>query len=336
MSSGGTPSDEASDWAAAAAAAVAGDGAAREAAGDAEREAATDAGTEASGREAPEARAPSKELTVIESLPGLARLAAEAWVRTAAWGVGRSVRFSARIARAAIDPESASGLMREFGAGIRAYARELLGVTDLDDRVRELMPAMPNARPRNGSRPDRGGAGTGTGNGSLRDQGAELLRQSAEVGADDGAHPAYERIIAELAPDEARLLRLLAAGGPQPSVDVRSANLIGGDSQLVAQNLNMMGTAAGCRYLDRVPAYMNNLFRLSLIWFSEEPIDDVMAYQVIEAQPEAHAAMKRAGRAKTVHRSVRLTPFGSDFCEVVLPEATGEFEATLTQLRPDR
>jgi hypothetical protein len=326
MSSGATPSDESYDWAAAAAAAVAGEKAAQAAASAGERAATTADGERAQARE------PSKELTVIESLPGLARLAAEAWVRTAAWGVGRSVRFSARIARAAIDPESASGLMREFGAGIRAYARELLGVTDLDDRVRELMPAMPNARPRNGSRPERAAPA----NGSLRDQGAELLRQSAEVGADDGAHPAYERIIAELAPDEARLLRLLSGGGPQPCVDVRSANLIGGGSQLVAQNLNMMGTAAGCRYLDRVPAYMNNLFRLSLIWFSEEPIDDVMAYQVIEAQPEAHAAMKRAGRAKTVHRSVRLTPFGSDFCDVVLPEATGEFEATLTQLRPER
>jgi hypothetical protein len=83
----------------------------------------------------------------------------------------------------------------------------------------------------------------------------------------------------------------------------------------------MMGTEAGCRHVDRVPAYLNNLQRLGLIWFSDQPIDDVMAYQVIEAQPDAIAALKRAGRAKTVHRSFRLTAFGQDFCEVVLPGA---------------
>jgi hypothetical protein len=44
-----------------------------------------------------------------------------------------------------------------------------------------------------------------------------------------------------------------------------------------------------------------------------------MRYQVLEAQPDAMAAIKQAGRAKTVHRTVRLTPFGEDFCRTVLP-----------------
>ena len=35
----------------------------------------------------------------------------------------------------------------------------------------------------------------------------------------------------------------------------------------------------------------------------------------------------RAGRAKSVHRSVRLTPFGSDFCDTCLPLHTDELEA---------
>jgi len=40
---------------------------------------------------------------------------------------------------------------------------------------------------------------------------------------------------------------------------------------------------------------------------------------VLEAQPDAMDAIRRAGRARTVHRSVRLTDFGRDFCEVCLP-----------------
>jgi hypothetical protein len=256
---------------------------------------------------------------VVEALPDLVRAAAGAWVRTAAWGVGKSLSLGVRVARAAVSSDQAVGL----AAGMRDYARELLGISDLDERVQQLGGSSasaphPRAFGRNGSRqlPI-----------SLREQGAELLRQSADVTVPDGAHPAYARILSELAPDEGRVLRLLATEGPQPSVDVRSANLIGVGSQLVAQGLNMVGAQAGCRYADRVPAYLNNLFRLGLIWFSHDPVADPQHYQVIEAQPEAMKAIKSAGRAKTAHRSVHLTPFGQDFCDVCLPRDTAEIEA---------
>src|SRR5207248_11775212 len=129
---------------------------------------------------------------------------------------------------------------------------------------------------------------------SLRARGAELLRQSADVGEHDGAHPAYARILTELDPDEARMLRLLARDGPQPAIDVRAANLIGVGSQLVARALNIMGTEAGTRYPERVAAYVNNLERLGLICFSDQPLDDPGRYEVLEAQPEAMDASKRA------------------------------------------
>jgi Abortive infection alpha len=260
---------------------------------------------------------------VVDALPGLARVAAGAWLRTATWGVGTSLRVGTRVARAAVSPDAAVELVQEVRSGMRAYARELLGISDLDERVRQLMPG-PVASAR--SRVTQRGVGRPLPM-SLREQGAELLRQSADVNSEDGAHPAYARILSELAPDEGRVLRLIALGGPQPSVDVRAASLIGLGSQLVAQGLNMLGAEAGCRHVDRVPAYLNNLNRLGLIWFSHDPIGDPMRYQVLEAQPEAMEAIKRAGRAKTVHRSVHLTPFGKDFCDVCLPLDTAELEA---------
>jgi hypothetical protein len=262
----------------------------------------------------------------IDALPGLARVAAGAWLRTAAWGVGTSLRIGARVARAAVSPEEANRLAQDVGSGIRTYARELLGVTDLDERVRQLMPgaaASSSHRPRMGSR----NSDSRPRSLSLREQGAELLRRSADVESEDGTHPAYAHILSELAPDEGRILRLLATGGSQPAVDVRASNLIGVGSQLVASGLNMIGAEAGLRHIGRVPAYLNNLFRLGLIWFSHDPIDDPMRYQVLEAQPEAMDAIKRAGRAKTVHRSIQLTPFGKDFCDVVLPTGTAELDA---------
>jgi hypothetical protein len=89
---------------------------------------------------------------------------------------------------------------------------------------------------------------------------------------------------------------------------------------MVAPGLNMIGLEAGCRYLDRVPAYLNNLYRLGLIWFSREPLEDPTDYQVLEAQPDVIEAKRKGGRgAKTVRRSISLTPFGEDFCRVALP-----------------
>ena len=137
--------------------------------------------------------------------------------------------------------------------------------------------------------------------------------------ADDEAHPAYARILEELHPDEARILRLLALDGPLPSVDVRSLQLLGFGSQVLAEGLNMIGTQAGCRHAERVHPYLDNLNRLGLTWFSKEAIDDPRAYQVLEAQPAVLGAVRSASRAKTVQRSIRLTPFGKDFVEVCLP-----------------
>jgi hypothetical protein len=155
---------------------------------------------------------------------------------------------------------------------------------------------------------------------SLRERGEELLRRSRDVNFDEDAHPAYMRILEDLAPDEARILRLLADEGPQPSVDVRSGLIpLKSTSELVAAGLNMIGAEAGCRHLDDVPAYLNNLYRLGLIWFSREPHRDPRRYQVLEAQPEVAAALKTAGHSRTVRRSIHLTPFGQDFCELCLP-----------------
>lgn len=249
-----------------------------------------------------------------QAVPGLVRFAAVMWIRGAIWGVETSVR----VIRAALSPEDAVRMLQEVRSGLRTYVWELLGIQDLDNRVRQLAPG-PGTEMRAAAR---------GGQLSLREQGAELLRQSADVNAEDGAHPAYARILSELAPDEGRILRLLATAGAQPTVDVRAANLIGVGSQLVAQGLNLIGTEAGCRHPERVSLYLNNLDRLGLVWFPRDPIDDPMRYQVLEAQPDAMEAMKRAGRAKTIHRSVKLTAFGVDFSKTCLPLDRSEVESS--------
>src|SRR5699024_7130667 len=85
---------------------------------------------------------------------------------------------------------------------------------------------------------------------TLREQGERLLQRSRDVWSQDQVHPAYARILGELAPDEARILLLLLRGGPQPSVDVRTSGPIGMLSpSLIASGLNMIGPRAGVRHV---------------------------------------------------------------------------------------
>lgn len=246
----------------------------------------------------------------LDLLFGATRFAARAWFRGASWGVGVSVR----VARVWSDPQSSSELARDLIESFRGLLQELLEVSEesLDRRIKRLLP--PDAKPVDA----RGGNGRAVDQAELREQAAALLRQAADVHFEDGVHPAYARILLELAPDEARILRVLAREGPQPAVDVRSLALVGSGTR-VAEGLNMIGEVAGARHPDRSEVYLDNLGRLGLAVFASEPLEDQIAYQVLEAQPHVLETIKRTGRVRTVQRSIRLTPFGADFCAACLP-----------------
>ena len=72
-----------------------------------------------------------------------------------------------------------------------------------------------------------------------------------------------------------------------------------------------------------MPSYLNNLYRLGLLWFSREALRDHLEYQVLEAQPDVLAAMHSVKFPKVVRRSVHLTPFGEEFVrQALVDEAT--------------
>jgi hypothetical protein len=245
--------------------------------------------------------------SLVRSVPALARFAAAASLRSARWTLETSARAGTRVVRAAVNGQDSAELLRATEAELRSAARRLLGIRDPREDVIDSTAVEIDAPGEEAAR-------------SLRERGAELLRRSADVHLDEGAHPAYARILDDLAPDEARILRMLAEQGPQPAVDVRSGMLpFKSSSELVAAGINMIGTEAGCRHLDDVPAYLNNLNRLGLIWFSAEPLQDPLRYQVLEAQPEVGKALEAHGHTRTVRRSIHLTPFGADFCRRCLP-----------------
>jgi len=264
----------------------------------------------------------SEEISLLAALPGLARIAAAASIRLTAFTIEAYVRAGARFLRGAASGEAPGEVLQQTVDELIAYVRDVLGVGENggtptapdDDDVVDAEVVEDETR---------------ASQAALRERGAELLRRSAELDLDDeDAHPAYARMLGELAPDEARILRLLVIEGPQPSVDVRTSGPIGMlKDELVAPGLNIIGMEAGVRHPVRVKRYLDNLYRLGLVWFSREEISDQARYQVLEAQPEVTEAMAEVRRSRTVRRSIHLTPFGEDFCATCLPLDSVEIDA---------
>lgn len=230
----------------------------------------------------------------IEVAPGLARIAAGAWLRGASWGIDATVRAGRRLSAAAAAGESATELLAEARDETVASLREAIGMGE-EDRIR-----------------------------SLRQRGAALFERAARLDSEgDAVHPGFDRIIDQLAPDEARILRLLVNDGPQAIVYVNRAAPLGIGAREVARRLSLIGREAGCLHPDHVPAYLDNLVRLGLVAIRRDPVAGERAYQVVEAQPEVVEAMRSVGgtlfRARSARRSVHLTDFGQTFCRVCFP-----------------
>ncbi|GAB2907618.1 DUF4393 domain-containing protein [Rhodococcus aerolatus] len=281
-------------------------------------------------------------VNLVKATPGLVRVAAVGWWRVSTWAAAGAVSVTGTVVRRTLDGEPPTALLDDAAGQLRLAARRLL---DLDaepgygareqqalaDRRPDPQPALPGPDGTRDGKPVT--AAETAASRDLRSEGAALLRRSADVDAADSTHPAYARILAELMPDEARVLRLLYLEGPQPSVDVRTTRPLGIGSELVAGGLSMIAEHAGCRDPDRIGPYLTNLNRLGMVDFSKEQVENPQRYQLVEAQPKVAEAMKHAGRVpKTVHRSIRLNAFGQDFCQAVLP-LDGSRPAPLTRSR---
>lgn len=305
--------------------------------------------------------------------PGVIRLAATAWWHTTEWSVGMSLRAGKRLAEVAINPARTPELIEDIRDAARGAARELIGMTDIEERIRNAPPAGEAARKVAESVPVAGAAlrvvedsevvrrvadvvnpqqpadrpaevralpAQHDRNGhdsSLVVRGEQLLYRSRDVHYEESAHPAYERLLDSLAPDEARILRMMLLNGPQPAVDVRTGGPLGLiSSRLIAPGLNMIGPRAGLRYVERVPSYLTNLNRLGLIWFSRETLRDPLRYQVLEAQPDVLEAIHSVRQAKIIRRSIHLTPFGEGFCRASLVPHEQLLDALPEHASPER
>jgi hypothetical protein len=250
---------------------------------------------------------------VLRAAPNVVRVAAASTLHMVGWTVGAAAAGANYVIRRSVEGQPAAAILHDAAGDLRNLALRALGIDPGTLPTIELgaPPGVPSF--------DRALA-RGASTKELQKRGIELLRRSNDVNVVEDTHPAFARILSEITPDEARILRFIYLEGPQPALDIRTFRPLGIGSELVASGMSMIGEHAGLRNLDRVDQYLTNLSRLGLIEQSREPVSNPNRYQVIEAQPKTITAMKSAGRApKLVQRSIRLTSFGEEFVRTCLP-----------------
>ncbi len=227
---------------------------------------------------------------------GVVRVALSAVTEVASWGLGTAVGVTATVVRGSMAGQPPHRVLSQAGDQVRDSVRRALGIDGARD-----------------------GSSVASDAPSLRERGAELLRRSADVHVEDADHPAFARILAELAPDEARILRFLYLDGPQPALDIRTGRALSTGTQRIEVGMSLIGETAALRYPDRAITYLTNLRRLGLITVDGDQLGNPARYQLLESQPEVRRLLKRGFGTKVNYRSIALLSFGIDFTRACLP-----------------
>jgi hypothetical protein len=156
----------------------------------------------------------------------------------------------------------------------------------------------------------------------LRRRFQDLLARSSDV-TDDHGEPALLEIIAQMSPDEARLLTFLAKQGPTPYIDLMRTSVVGTGSDAVLYHLSMAADRAGCRHPERSQAYLENLRRLGLIALPKSALEGHQDYQLLEGLDLYITKAKQIRQDRNVRPRMRkghivLTALGERLIEIVL------------------
>ncbi|QIS06193.1 DUF4393 domain-containing protein [Nocardia brasiliensis] len=245
----------------------------------------------------------SYPVATVRAATGVARVTWSAVTGVTAWGVDTAVGVGATVVQRSIQGVPPREVLAEAESEVRDRVRRALG-----------LPETPN---------EPAGQPVPT----LREQGAALLRLSAGTHGEDENHPAFAGMLAELTPDEARILRFLHMDGPQPSIDIRTGRQRLG-AERAASMLTLVGEQAGLRFPNRIQQYLTNLRRLGLVEHTREPVGNPNRYQLLEAQAPVRELLKRSGfGTKVTYRSVGLTGFGADFVRTCIPVVVSDDRA---------
>ncbi len=198
---------------------------------------------------------------------------------------------------------------------LESVERLLLG--ELKSRLDRLGPA---ASETNGARGDASVAAEARGSSRETPSSllAALLERSNEDSAEDAREHAFLAILRRLSPDEARILGALSDGAGHAVVHLTAASTLRASTRRVLSNVSSIGQTAGVQLRDMTPRYVAHLLELALVELAPEDPELQVKYEILESSTEIREAgekierEERMTRARTVRRTIRLTPLGRD------------------------
>ena len=217
----------------------------------------------------------------------------------------RRSRLGALLGTAASVAKRAPGV----GPSLEATERELARVEGLVWReVRNRMDAAAGPAP---VRP--AAAGSGPSDEAARDLLAQLLTISIEQSAQEARSRLFVSLLAQLHPDEARILAALSDGTDYPVINVATRASLRSTGPLVLENASTVGRAAGVALPDWVPAYVTHLRQLQLVSVGAESYALADGYEILLTEAVVRQAQIDAGaHSRIVRRSLRLSWLGRE------------------------
>ncbi|MBD3175806.1 MAG: DUF4393 domain-containing protein [Armatimonadia bacterium] len=231
---------------------------------------------------------------------------------------------------------------QELGEGLREVARTvnhfllpLKGLNALlqpahdwlDVKLASELQGVPEARiqtpPPNVYLPAIQGLVTGGFSEDLRDMYVKLLATAMDKETALDAHPAFARILSEMTPDEARIMRVFATDHASRPAITLDARLSSGQGEAVhVRHFSLLGIEAECEYPESTPVYLSNLVRLGLLEIpGDTSVADRSRYAPLQKSETFLAFVKEIegmpDREPHIHReAVSLTNMGHRFCDV--------------------
>jgi Abortive infection alpha len=154
-----------------------------------------------------------------------------------------------------------------------------------------------------------------------------LLTRSMHDTPSDSRRTLHEVLVAELVPDEARILSALSDGSSYPLVHIAAPG-VASYQKLVLENASSVGRAAGVALPDRVHVYVSHLRRLGLVEVGQEDHSLKDEYDILLTEPNLRATIAAMGKgprgARVIRRTVRMSDLGRELWEAARsPQETG-------------
>ena len=214
--------------------------------------------------------------------------------------LGSALSSTARAGRRAI----------AYGARLQLDSARLWGQTLLSGErmARRLLLGQPDA-----PGTESGGGGSAQADRSGAAALERLLTRSLEQSAAESRAELFDRLLAELVPDEARILAALADDPAVPLVHVESL-----PGRRVLESATLLGNAAGLTLPGHAATYVQRLEMLGLVETGPEAKERDTDYEVLLATGAVRRALKAGAGpvpARALRRSLVLSPLGRELWE---------------------